>query len=36
MHTMGEYVFCNYLCGVIYSMGNVIFKTFFLQIHVLF
>ena len=35
MHTMGEYFFCNYLWGVIYStMGNVIFKTFFLQIHV--
>ena len=24
MHTMGEYFFCNYLCGVICSMGNVI------------
>ena len=21
MHTMGEYFFCNYLWGVIYSMG---------------
>ena len=29
MHTMGEYFFCNYLWGVIYSMGNVIFKNFF-------
>ena len=29
MHTMGEYICCNYLWGVIYSMGNVIFKTFF-------
>ena len=32
--TMGEYFFCNYLWDVIYSMGNIIFKTFFLQIHV--
>ena len=29
MHTMGEYFFCYYLWGVIYSMGNVIFKNFF-------
>ena len=29
MHSMGEYFFCNYLWGVIYSIGNVIFKTFF-------
>ena len=28
MHTMGEHFFCNYLWGVIYSMGNVVFKTF--------
>ena len=30
---MGEYFFCNYLWGVIYSMGNVIVKTYFLVIH---
>ena len=34
MHTMGEYLFCNYLWGIIYSMGNVIFDTFILKIHV--
>ena len=29
MHTMGEYVFCNYLWGIIYSMGNVSCKFMF-------
>ena len=28
MHTMGEFFFCKYLWGVIYSIGNVIFRTF--------
>ena len=28
MHIMGEYIFCNYFWGVIYSMGNVIINTF--------
>ena len=28
MQTMGGYFFCNYLWGVIYSMGNIIFKNF--------
>ena len=32
MHTVGEYLFCNYLWGVIYNIGNVIFKNFFCKL----
>ena len=32
MPTMSEYFFCNYLWGVIYSIGNVIIKIFFANI----
>ena len=30
MHTMGEYFFCNYLWDVIYSMGMLYLRHFFL------
>ena len=34
MHTMDGYLLCNYLWGVLFSIVNVIFKTFVLQIRV--